>query len=155
MHDIYDPPPAPVPPADVPTLILSGAQDLRTPTSGARQVGALIPGAQIEVVPFTGHSVVGSDLTGCAAKAVSAFFSGAAVAPCTGARDVLAPTPVADRMKYVVFDARIPPMDQTVFPTPRVNAWESTNRTAGPGVMHSTVSMTKKALQTCQVMTGS
>jgi pimeloyl-ACP methyl ester carboxylesterase len=88
------PPPAAVPLPDVPTLILSGAQDLRTPTSGARRVAALIPDAQLEVVPFTGHSVVGSDLTGCTAKALSAFFSGQPVAPCTGARDVLAPTPI-------------------------------------------------------------
>jgi pimeloyl-ACP methyl ester carboxylesterase len=87
-------PPAAAPLPDVPTLILSGAQDLRTPTSGAEQVAALIPGAQIEIVPFTGHSVVGSDLTGCAAKAVSAFFSGRAVAQCTSTNDVLSPTPI-------------------------------------------------------------
>jgi len=92
--DASPPPPPPAPLPDVPTLILSGAQDLRTPTSNARRVAALIPDAQIEVVPFTGHSVVGSDLTGCAAKALSAFFSGHPVAPCTAARDVLAPTPV-------------------------------------------------------------
>jgi pimeloyl-ACP methyl ester carboxylesterase len=79
---------------NVPTLILSGAEDLRTPTSGARRVAALIPDAQLEVVPFTGHSVVGSDLTGCAAKSVTAFFSGAPVAPCTTNNDVLHPTPV-------------------------------------------------------------
>jgi pimeloyl-ACP methyl ester carboxylesterase len=87
-------PPAAAPLPDVPTLILSGAQDLRTPTSGAEQVAALIPGAEVEIVPFTGHSVVGSDLTGCAAKAVSAFFSGRAVAQCTSTKDVLAPTPI-------------------------------------------------------------
>jgi hypothetical protein len=58
------------------------------------RVAALIPDAVVEVVPFTGHSVVGSDLTGCAAKALSAFFSAQAVAPCSSARDVLAPTPV-------------------------------------------------------------
>lgn len=86
------PPASPLP--DVPTLILSGAQDLRTPTALARRVAALIPDAQLLVVPFTGHSVVGSDLTGCAAKALAAFFSGAPVAPCSGARDLLAPTPV-------------------------------------------------------------
>jgi pimeloyl-ACP methyl ester carboxylesterase len=91
------PPPAAAPLPSVPTLILSGAQDLRTPTSGARRVAALIPGAQVEVVPFTGHSVVGSDLTGCAAKALAAFFSGQPVAPCTSARDLLAPTPVTPR----------------------------------------------------------
>jgi pimeloyl-ACP methyl ester carboxylesterase len=87
-------PPASQPLPDVPTLILSGAQDLRTPTSGAEQVAALIPDAQVEVVPFTGHSVVGSDLTGCATKALSAFFSGQPVTPCTSTHDALAPTPI-------------------------------------------------------------
>ena len=66
---------------DVPTLILSGAQDLRTPTSNARQVAAEIPDAEVEVVPFTGHSVLGSDLSECAADAVSSFFSGQARRP--------------------------------------------------------------------------
>ncbi len=82
---------------DVPTLILSGEQDLRTPTSGARQVAALIPDAQLLLVPFTGHSVIGSDLSGCAAKAVSAFFSGTAVAACAATRNDFAPTPLAPR----------------------------------------------------------
>jgi pimeloyl-ACP methyl ester carboxylesterase len=81
--------------ADVPTLILSGAQDLRTPTALAAGVAAQIPGAQLEVVPFTGHSVLGSDFSGCSAAAVSAFFSGTAVRPCAGATDVFAPTPVS------------------------------------------------------------
>jgi pimeloyl-ACP methyl ester carboxylesterase len=91
------PPPPPASLPNVPTLILSGAQDLRTPTSGARRVAALIPGAQVEVVPFTGHSVIGSDLTGCAAKALAAFFSGQPIAQCTSARDLLAPTPITPR----------------------------------------------------------
>jgi pimeloyl-ACP methyl ester carboxylesterase len=91
------PPPAQTALPDVPTLILSGAQDLRTPTSGALKVAARIPGASVEVVPFTGHSVIGSDLTGCAAKAVASFFAGTAVAPCTGAKDLLGPTPVTPR----------------------------------------------------------
>ncbi len=95
--DVSAPPPAPAPLPAVPTLILSGAQDLRTPTSGALSVASRIPGASVEVVPFTGHSVIGSDLTGCAASAVASFFAGAAVEPCTGAKDVLAPTPVTPR----------------------------------------------------------
>lgn len=86
------PPPPAAPLPDVPTLILSGGQDLRTPTANAQRVAALIPDAQIVLVPFTGHSVVGSDLTGCAAKALAAFFAAQPVAPCTGAKDVLAPT---------------------------------------------------------------
>jgi pimeloyl-ACP methyl ester carboxylesterase len=78
-----------------PTLILSGAQDLRTPTSIAAQVAAQIPGAQLEVVPYTGHSVVGSDFSGCAAASVSAFFSSRAVAPCTAGKNTFSPTPVS------------------------------------------------------------
>ena len=61
---------------NVPTLILSGAQDLRTPTSNARRVAALIGDAQLLVVPYTGHSVIGSDFGDCASLAVSAFFAG-------------------------------------------------------------------------------
>jgi pimeloyl-ACP methyl ester carboxylesterase len=91
------PPPAPASLPDVPTLIFSGAQDLRTPTSNAVKVAARIPGASVVVVPFTGHSVIGSDLTGCAAKAVESFFGGAAPGPCTDAKDLLAPTPVTPR----------------------------------------------------------
>lgn len=86
------PPSSPLP--NVPTLILSGAEDLRTPTSNAREVAALIPDAQLEVVPFTGHSVVGSDFTGCAAKALAAFFASQPVAACASSHDVLEPTAV-------------------------------------------------------------
>ena len=78
---------------DVPTLILSGAQDLRTPTSNARSVAALIPDAQLLVVPFTGHSVLGSDFSGCAERAVQAFFAGAWRHQCSRAR----PPPTCSR----------------------------------------------------------
>ncbi len=90
--------PAPAPPQplpDVPTLILSGAQDLRTPTAYATSVASQIPNAQVLVVPYTGHSVIGSDLSGCAQKAVSTFFAGAPVQPCSAAPNPFAPTPVA------------------------------------------------------------
>ncbi len=90
------PAPAPLQPLpDVPTLILSGAQDLRTPTAYAMGVAAQIPDAQVLVVPYTGHSVIGSDLSGCAQKAVSTFFAGAPVQPCPAAPNPFAPTPVA------------------------------------------------------------
>jgi pimeloyl-ACP methyl ester carboxylesterase len=91
------PPPPQSPLPDVPTLILSGAADLRTPTSGALKVASRIPGSTVLVVPFTGHSVVGSDLTGCAAKSLSEFFAGTPVGQCTGAKDLLSPTPVTPR----------------------------------------------------------
>jgi pimeloyl-ACP methyl ester carboxylesterase len=87
---------------NVPTLILSGEQDLRTPTSGAKAVAALIPDAQLLTVPYTGHSVLGSDFSGCAQAAVGAFFTGAAVQPCASSTDVFAPTPIAPRkLAYV------------------------------------------------------
>ena len=92
--DASPPPPAEGLLPDVPTLILSGTQDLRTPTSNARQVAAEIPDAVVEVVPFTGHSVLGSDLGECATGAVSAFFSGQSVKPCASTANPFTPTPL-------------------------------------------------------------
>ena len=100
--DASPPPPAQAPLPDVPALILSGEQDLRTPTANARSVAAQIPDAQLLVVPFTGHSVLGSDFSGCAELAVQAFFGGAAVQRCTPTQDVFAPTPVTPtRLAYI------------------------------------------------------
>jgi pimeloyl-ACP methyl ester carboxylesterase len=59
---------------DVPTLIISGADDLRTPTSNARAVAALIPDATVVVVPQTGHSVLTTESGSCAQDAVTAFL---------------------------------------------------------------------------------
>ncbi len=87
-------PPSVNAPLNVPTLILSGAQDLRTPTSNARLLAARIAGSELEVVPFTGHSVLGSDFSGCGEQAVTAFFGGMPVQPCTAATDPFAPTPI-------------------------------------------------------------
>ncbi len=95
-------PPATSPLPNVPTLILSGEQDLRTPTANARRVASLIPDAQLLTVPFTGHSVIGSDLDECAAKAVSAFFAPAPVQPCPPATNKFAPTPLTPtRLAYI------------------------------------------------------
>jgi hypothetical protein len=95
--DASAPPPALGALPSVPTLILSGAQDLRTPPSGAQAVAALIPGAQLLLVPYTGHSVLGSDFSGCADAAVVAFFAGTAIQQCTSTTNIFAPTPVAPR----------------------------------------------------------
>ncbi len=86
-----------VPLPNVPTLILSGADDLRTPTEDARSVAAQIPDAKLVVVPFTGHSVLGSDPGKCAEHAVQAFFSNRQVKPCSGGHmpALDRPTPVA------------------------------------------------------------
>jgi pimeloyl-ACP methyl ester carboxylesterase len=90
---------APAPPAvgplpSAPTLILSGAQDLRTPTSGAEALAARIPGAQLVVVPYTGHSVLGTDFSGCAATALKTFFSSGTAQRCEATHDPFNPTPV-------------------------------------------------------------
>ncbi len=102
---------APAPPTasllpNVPTLLLSGAQDLRTPTANARAVVARIPDAQLLVVPYTGHSVLGSDFGDCAALAVEAFFAGGVggqpILPCKREPDPFGPTPVTPtRLAYV------------------------------------------------------
>lgn len=92
--DASGPPPAQAPLPNVPTLIFSGAQDVRTPTAQAQQVAHGIPDAQTLVVPFTGHSVVGSDLSHCSERAMSAFFSSAPVAPCSEDVNHFSPTPV-------------------------------------------------------------
>jgi pimeloyl-ACP methyl ester carboxylesterase len=93
--DASAPPPPAGPLPNVPTLILSGGQDLRTPTANARRVAALIPDAQLVHVPYTGHSVIGSDLSGCARSALAAFFAGTPVNPCPAARNHFPPAPLA------------------------------------------------------------
>jgi pimeloyl-ACP methyl ester carboxylesterase len=77
---------------NVPTLILSGAEDLRTPTANAQAVAAEIPDATVLVVPNTGHSVVASDPTDCSTEAIKAFFELAAIKPC-------APSPVPSALQ--------------------------------------------------------
>jgi pimeloyl-ACP methyl ester carboxylesterase len=90
-------PPAIAPLPSVPTLILSGAQDLRTPTAGAQAVANRIPGSQLEVVPHTGHSVIGSDFSGCAQAALKAFFTTGAATPCPFTQNPFSPTPITPR----------------------------------------------------------
>jgi pimeloyl-ACP methyl ester carboxylesterase len=100
--DASTPSPAAGPLPDVPTLILSGGQDLRTPTENARRVAALIPDAQLVQVPYTGHSVIGSDLSGCARSAVAAFFEGLRVTGCAPVTDRFPPAPLAPRKLSVL-----------------------------------------------------
>jgi pimeloyl-ACP methyl ester carboxylesterase len=87
----YWPYTTPAPPAedaplpDVPTLILSGADDLRTPTSGAREVAAGIPDSHLLVVPYTGHSVLSDESTSCASQALHALLASGVIKPCAAA----------------------------------------------------------------------
>jgi pimeloyl-ACP methyl ester carboxylesterase len=66
--------PAPPLPTTVPTLVLSGELDLRTPLEGARYLAALLHG-KVVVEPGVGHGVLGLDSNGCATPAVDAFLS--------------------------------------------------------------------------------
>ena len=66
----------------MPTLILSGSDDLRTPTSGARELAREIPGSHLLVVPYTGHSVLGEDPSSCSSKALQALFAGRPIQAC-------------------------------------------------------------------------
>jgi len=95
--DASPPPPAAGVLPNVPALILSGGQDLRTPTANARAVAGRIPDAQVLVVPYTGHSVVGSDLSDCTQSALKAFFGGVPVSPCTAGSERFRPDPLPPR----------------------------------------------------------
>jgi pimeloyl-ACP methyl ester carboxylesterase len=82
---------------NVPTLVVDGAADVRTPLEDAVQVKSLIPSAQVLAVPYTGHSTVASDLSEeqCATRAVRQFFIGETVTPCAPSDNPFSPTPVA------------------------------------------------------------
>ena len=92
----------------VPTLILSGADDLRTPTANAREVAAQIPGSHLLVVPNTGHSVLSSDPTHCASNALQALFAGKPIEPCkaTPPPPLLRLTPLAPTRLNAIPPAR-------------------------------------------------
>ena len=80
----------------VPALLLAGEQDLRTPLEGARAVAARLPRARLLRVRDTGHSVLGTDVSGCAARAMRNFFANRRVArACTRAAGVFRPLPFA------------------------------------------------------------
>ena len=64
---------------DVPVLEVSGGYDMRTPTAGAVSVATLFPQAHVLVVPGVGHSVLGADISGCAAKVTRDWILGGAV----------------------------------------------------------------------------
>lgn len=79
---------------DVPTLVLNGRLDLRTPIENAAEVAAEIPSAQTVFVPGTGHDTVDSDLTGCVTVALRRFASHKPVgAPCSGRSNQVTPFP--------------------------------------------------------------
>jgi pimeloyl-ACP methyl ester carboxylesterase len=92
------PPPVPAGPLpDVPTLVINGAADVRTPLEDADRVRSLLPAAQVLAIPYTGHSALASDQTPehCALRGVAQFFAGQPVTPCATSGNPYSPTPVA------------------------------------------------------------
>ncbi|MES1171198.1 MAG: alpha/beta fold hydrolase [Actinomycetota bacterium] len=74
---------APLP--DVPALLLSGRLDTRTPVENANELLVQLPHGQLLTVAGTGHDVLDSDITGCAARALKRFASGQQIGtPCAG-----------------------------------------------------------------------
>ncbi|WP_037498001.1 alpha/beta fold hydrolase [Solirubrobacter soli] len=76
------PEPAPATAPDVPVLVLSGRDDIRTPLEGAQAVAAAYPHATVLDVPHIGHSVLTTDESKCAVNGAAAFLAGQPVAPC-------------------------------------------------------------------------
>ncbi|HYZ27929.1 MAG TPA: alpha/beta fold hydrolase [Thermoleophilaceae bacterium] len=73
VRRVLPPPPPPIP--DVPALLVEGQDDLRTPIEGAQKMAAALPHSALVTVPGVGHSVFGSDLSGCSDRALKAFFA--------------------------------------------------------------------------------
>lgn len=61
---------------NVPVLVFAGERDLRTPVTNAAAIAARFPQGRLVTVPGVGHSVLGTDFTGCAQTAVSIWLSG-------------------------------------------------------------------------------
>jgi pimeloyl-ACP methyl ester carboxylesterase len=78
-------PPSPSGASSVPTLLLSGDDDLRTPYEQTLNVAAGYSDGKLLRIPDAGHSTVTTDLTGCARRAMIGFLTtGEAPASCPG-----------------------------------------------------------------------
>jgi hypothetical protein len=66
-----------------------------------------------------------------------------------------APKPAADTAKYSAFAARMPQLENTLLRPPYRKPWETTSKTAGPGLSESAVSVTRKSHQVRQLIKGS
>ena len=60
----------------MPVLVFEGERDLRTPLSNGAALAARFPQGHLVTVPGVGHSVLGTDLTGCTQNAVATWLSG-------------------------------------------------------------------------------
>jgi pimeloyl-ACP methyl ester carboxylesterase len=75
----------------VPTLILSGREDLRSPVEDARREAAFYPNVRLLTVPDVGHSVLSNDLSSCATRGLAAFLANGPVANCPRADRLIEP----------------------------------------------------------------
>lgn len=82
--------PGPLP--AVPTLLMDGGQDMRTPVASARAVAARAAGAPLLIAPGSGHNVL--SLT-CAQKQVAKLLGGRRVSTAACNREAPIPYPVA------------------------------------------------------------
>jgi pimeloyl-ACP methyl ester carboxylesterase len=73
---------------DVPALVFSGREDLRTPLSDARAVAAAFPRGQLVIAQHSGHSVATSEGADCATAALREFLAGKRASPCKPVRIV-------------------------------------------------------------------
>ena len=81
------PVPGPRPLPDVPTLLIQGADDLRTPVESARPVARQLPHSQLLVLPGVGHAPLSIDPTGCLARGYTSFLNGGRLpSRCRGVR---------------------------------------------------------------------
>jgi pimeloyl-ACP methyl ester carboxylesterase len=89
-------PPSPAFP-DVPVLAIAGKEDVRTPTADAFAVSTRFPRGVYLEVPGVAHSVLSSDGSGCADRAIRQFLAGAPPTRCTPEPRVVANAPRAPR----------------------------------------------------------
>ena len=81
----------------VPTLVLGGDEDTRTPLEQSRGIAASYAGGRLLTIPYAGHSVLGTDPSGCSVDAAAGFLArGAAPATCPAGPRPLE-SPVANR----------------------------------------------------------
>jgi pimeloyl-ACP methyl ester carboxylesterase len=79
----------------VPTLVLSGDEDLQTPREDARRVVGQIAGSRLLPMSGAGHDVLFHERSACASRAVRAFLALAHVPGCPRPRDWVSVVDVA------------------------------------------------------------
>lgn len=85
---------------DVPTLIVSGTADLRTPLEDAMAVARELPRAQVVPVRGVGHAAMFQELP-CVKQALNRFLAGRAVGRCPAVATAVAAAPAPDPRRKV------------------------------------------------------